>query len=223
MKRKLLRRIACATIVLAGLVAVGLIPMKPAAAEAVILDDAAQADLARIETYLNELKTVQSKFVQLSDSGFARGQLWLSRPGEMRIEYEPPIPVLIVASGVLVMHYDHELRQASFLPVFETPAYFLLRDEIDLSDGLTVTGFKRDPAGIEITLVEADNPDAGQISIVFKDKPLQLTKWRIIDQQGTTIDVALVDPEFGVELENTSTLFSTVDPTLGPSVDQSAD
>jgi len=207
---------------LAAGLAFGLVPVLPGvtvarAAQPVAaqLDAAARADLARIETYLNELTTIDSKFVQLSEDGFIEGRIRLARPGDMRIDYENPVPVEIVASGLIVMYHDRELGQTSFLPVSETPAYFLLRDRIDLSDGVTVTKFEREAATLRVTLVENDNPDSGEITLVFTDKPLFLVKWRVIDATGNVVDVALVNPRFGVTFDNKDDLFSTLDPAFG--------
>ena len=207
---------------LAAGLAFGLVPVLPGvtvarAAQPVAaqLDAAARADLARIETYLNELTTIDSKFVQLSEDGFVEGRIRLARPGDMRIDYENPVPVEIVASGLIVMYHDRELGQTSFLPVSETPAYFLLRDRIDLSDGVTVTKFEREAATLRVTLVENDNPDSGEITLVFTDKPLFLVKWRVIDATGNVVDVALVNPRFGVTFDNKDDLFSTLDPAFG--------
>ncbi|MEK9661055.1 MAG: outer membrane lipoprotein carrier protein LolA [Alphaproteobacteria bacterium] len=201
----------------AGLV-LGIALLAPPAFAAVTpaaLDEAAQRDLARIEAYLNDLTTLDSRFVQLSQDGFVEGRLRLSRPGDLRIDYEAPVPVEIVASGIMMMYHDRELGQTTFLPVSETPAYFLLRDRIDLSDGLTVTAFEREASAIRVTIVETGNPDAGEITVVFEDKPLRLVKWRVTDATGNIIDVALVDPRFGVTFDNASELFSTVDPQFG--------
>lgn len=206
-----LRRGLAGALLAAGLTAHPVLPAD-AAVKPVVLDDAARADLARIEDYLNNLTTIDTQFVQLSEDGFVKGRLRLSRPGDMRIDYEPPVPVEVVASGFLLMYHDRELGQTSFLPVSETPAYFLLRDKIDLADGLTVTKFQREAAVLRVTLVETDNPDAGEITIAFEDRPLRLVKWRVIDATGNVIDVALVDPRFGVTFDNASDLFSTADP-----------
>lgn len=198
---------------------VALTVLPAVAAETASLDATDRADLARIEKYLNELTTVDSHFVQLSQDGFVEGRLRLSRPGNMRIEYEPPVPVLIVASDLIVMYYDHELHQTTFIPTFETPAHFLLREKIDLSDGLTVIGFEREASVLRVTLVETDNPDTGRITIVFEDKPLRLVKWRVVDAQASVVDVSLVNPRFGVEFANADELFSTVDPAFAKGAD----
>lgn len=185
-----------------------------AAADAVPaeLTEADRADLARIEAYLNDLTTMESRFLQFSPDGVAEGRIMLDRPGRLRIEYAPPVPVLMVASSLLLMYHDTELKQTTFLPVSETPAALLIDEEIRLSGDVTVTAFERAPKAFRITLVETDAPDTGSVTLMFEDAPLRLAKWRVIDAQGTAIDVALLEPRFGVAFENAGELFSTVDP-----------
>jgi len=69
------------------------------AVEPAKLDAQARDDIARIETYLNDLTTLDSQFVQLSQDGFVEGRLRLSRPGDMRIDYEPPIQAYEIAQN----------------------------------------------------------------------------------------------------------------------------
>ena len=204
--RRSAKGLLAAIILLAGTVA-------SSAQPAPILDAAAKADVARIEQYLNDLTTLDSRFVQFSGQGIAEGRIILSRPGEMRIEYEPPVPVLMVASGLLLMYHDRELIQTSFLPVSETPASFLLEEKIELSGDVTITGYERGPASIRLTILRTDIPDAGSVSLVFEDAPLRLVKWQVKDAQGNEVDVALLNPKFGVEVDKD--LFSLVDPALG--------
>lgn len=185
-----------------------------AAADAVPaeLTEADRADLARIEAYLNDLTTMESRFLQFSPDGVAEGRIMLDRPGRLRIEYAPPVPVLMVASSLLLMYHDTKLKQTTFLPVSETPAALLIDEEIRLSGDVTVTAFERAPKAFRITLVETDAPDTGSVTLMFQDAPLRLAKWRVIDAQGTAIDVALLEPRFGVAFKNAGELFSTVDP-----------
>ena len=185
----------------------------PATAQpAPILDAAATADVARIERYLNELTTLDSRFVQFSAQGIAEGRIVLSRPGDMRIEYEPPVPVLMVASGYLMMYHDRDLIQTTYLPVSETPAGFLLDEKIQLSGDITVTDFERGPASLRLTVIETDAPESGSVTLAFEDAPLRLIKWHVQDAQGNDVDVALLEPEFGTEVDGD--LFSLIDPAL---------
>lgn len=194
-----------AGILLAGTMALNAQP-------APILDEAAKADVARVERYLNELTTLDSRFVQFSGQGIAEGRIILSRPGDMRIEYEPPVPVLMVASGPILMYHDRDLLQTSYLPVNDTPASFLLEEKIKLSDDVTITGFERGPASLRLTIIQSEAPDAGAVTLTFEDAPLRLVKWQVKDAQGNDVDVALLDPQFGVEVDDD--LFSLIDPAL---------
>lgn len=177
-----------------------------------VLDDGAKADIARIERYLNELTTLDSRFVQFSEQGIAEGRIVLSRPGNMRIEYEDPVPVLLVASGYLLMYHDRDLIQTTYLPVSETPAGFLLDEKIQLSGDITVTDFERGPASLRLTVIETDAPESGSVTLAFEDAPLRLIKWHVQDAQGNDVDVALLEPEFGTEVDGD--LFSLIDPAL---------
>ncbi len=199
---------ACALLVLTAL---------PAAAEVVParLTDTDRADLARIEGYLNKLTTMESRFLQFSDEGVAEGRIYLDRPEHLRIEYAPPVPVLMVASDLILMFHDTELQQTTFLPVSETPAGFLLDDDIKLSGDLTVTEFLRGAQSFRVTLVETNSPDSGSVTLTFEDKPLRLAKWRVIDAQGAAVEVSLLDPRFGGKFDNPGELFSTVAPAAG--------
>jgi outer membrane lipoprotein-sorting protein len=193
----------------------------PALAEAVPakLSDADRADLARIETYLNTLTTMESRFLQFSDEGVAEGRIYLDRPDHLRIEYTPPTPVLMVASDIIVMFHDTALKQTTFLPVSETPAGFLLEKRIELGGDLTVTDFERSAQTFMVTLVQTDAPASGSVSLMFEDNPMRLAKWRLIDAQGAWVEVALMEPRFDVSFPNSSELFSTVDPNTVISVD----
>ncbi len=185
-----------------------------AAADAVpaTLSEADRTDLARIETYLNGLTTMESRFLQFSEGGVAEGRIMLDRPGRLRIEYAPPVPVLMIANNFLLMYHDTQLKQTTFLPVSETPAALLIDDDIMFSGDVTVTAFERTPKAFRITLEQTDAPDTGSVTLMFEDAPMRLAKWRVIDAQGTVVDVSLLEPRFGVKFKNAGELFSTVDP-----------
>mgnify|MGYP002000713731 CR=1 FL=1 len=196
----------------ATLLFASVLPATAAVAVPAALSEADRADIARIETYLNGLTTMESRFMQFSKDGVAQGRILLDRPGHMRIEYAAPVPVLMVASSRLLMYHDTELKQTTFLPVSETPAALLIDDPIALSGDVTITAFERAPKAFRVTLVQTDAPDSGSVTLMFEDAPLRLAKWRIIDAQGTEVEVALLEPRFGVAFEDADELFSTVDP-----------
>ncbi len=161
------------------------------------------ADLVRIETHLNENKTVRARFLQVSSNGaYAEGMVHIKRPGRMRLEYDPPNPTMVIADGTNLIYIDKELDQATAVLLILTPAELILRENISFTtDELLVTGFNRSPGVIRVSLVKANDPLEGRIMLVFSDKPLELRKWVITDSQGIQTTVSLLGPEFGVKLD----------------------
>jgi outer membrane lipoprotein-sorting protein len=174
-----------------------------AAPAAIDLSNAERADLARVEAYLNGVKSIRARFMQISSTGeLAEGDFYLLRPGPMRIEYRPPVPVLIVADGTWLIYYERELGQVSYIPLDSTPAGILVADKISLlDDAVTVTGFERDSSTVRVTLVRTESPEEGSLTLVFNDKPMALKKWTVVDAQGIVTNVSLVDASYDVPLD----------------------
>lgn len=192
---------------LGGLAAAALcacLPLSRAFAKAAPakLSDAQKADLGRVEAYLNSIRTMKSDFMQVAESGAtAQGVVAIQRPGKMRIEYAPPSPHLIVTSGSYLVYVEKALKQTSYIPLDSSLAGFLVREHIRLSGDVTVTGFNKDKGAIRVTLAQTDDPEAGRLTLVFSDAPLQLRQWSVIDGQGQTTRVSLMDPQFGVPVD----------------------
>jgi len=162
-----------------------------------------RAAVTQAEQALNAVHTLQSKFVQLNPDGRqAGGTFYLSRPGKMRLEYDAPVKDFIVADGLFLFYWDSEMKQQSSTPIGSTLADFILRPDIKLSGDVTVTDVFRAQGVLEITLVETKDPRKGSLTLVFEDRPLQLRKWRVLDAQGLTTEVALLNPRVGVPLSS---------------------
>ena len=161
------------------------------------------ADLVRIERHLNGIKTMQARFLQLSsDGGYSEGMIHLSRPGRMRIEYDPPNPIMVIADGSSLIYVDKEMKQATAVFLSLTPADLLLRENLSLtSEEILITGFKRSPGIIRVSLVKADSPLDGQLTLVFSDMPLELRKWAVNDAQGVKTTVSLLGSRFGIKVD----------------------
>ena len=167
------------------------------------LSELDRADLARIERYLTGIRTLRSRFLQVSSAGVpVEGDLYLNRPGKMRFEYDPPYPALLMADGLVLLYYDKELKEETYLPLWETPLWFLLRDEVELDDSVRVIALKRGPGVLRVTLEQNGESPQGKVTLVFADKPLALKKWVVTDAQGVTTEVALLGPRVGVEIDD---------------------
>ena len=162
------------------------------------------ADLVNIEKYLDELKTMKARFLQISSDGdYSEGMIYLSRPGRMRIEYDPPNPVLVIADGSNLIYVDKEINQATSVFLSLTPADLILREKLSFSsESVLLTGFRRSPGIIRISIVKADDPLDGQLTLVFSDMPLELRKWTVNDAQGVKTTVSLLGSRFAVHIDN---------------------
>ncbi len=171
-------------------------PHRVGAVEAAALTARDKADLARFETYLNNLKNVSADFLQVDDAGgMMRGQIAISRPGRMRVTYDPPSKDFIIADGSSVHIWNDDLQAQTNVDQDSSLAEFILRDPVKLGGSVVVTKLTRSPAKIEVTLVEAEDPGAGSLTLVFEDRPLKLRQWKVLDPQGRLT---------GVNLENMS-------------------
>ncbi len=161
-----------------------------------------QADaavIARVQAYLNNLHTLKARFLQVAPDGAGtRGTAWLERPGRMRFQYDPPTPLLLVAGHGFVLFSDTKLGQTTNIPIGQTPLGILLADHIDLTGGaLRVTGIRRLPAELEISLVRAANPGEGSLTLTFATDPMTLRQWTVIDAQQQRTTVTLYDVQTG--------------------------
>lgn len=196
----MLRTIAAAMIALA---AFGLAVETRAASGLAALSPDDAAAVQRAVRYLNDLSTLRARFVQISSNGtYAEGEVIIARPGRLRFEYDPPNPVLLIADGLSFLFYDRELKQATFLPLWETPLWFLIRKKVQLSDDLQVTAVERGKGVLKLTLSDKDSADSGSMTLIFSDAPLSLRKWELVDTQGITTQVSLINPEFGVPIDS---------------------
>lgn len=172
-----------------------------------------RADLARVEQYLNGVRALKSRFLQVAPDGrTSGGQAWLQRPGRMRFQYDPPAPFLLVAGNGLVVFHDSRLNQTSNIPIGSTPLGILLRDRSSLSGDVTVTGVQRQPGQLHVSLVRTATPADGTLTLVFTDPPLQLRQWTVLDAQRQETRVTLYDVQLGGTYD--SKLFQFVDPNF---------
>jgi hypothetical protein len=130
--------------------------------------------IAALEQYLRSVDTLVSRFTQVSsDGGYSQGKLWLDRPGKMRFEYDDPVPVLLIANGLELLYYDRELEQPTYVPLWETPLWMVLKEDATLSDGIEVMGLRTTEQEIEVRVREADHPERGDLVLRFHRNPLQ--------------------------------------------------
>ena len=162
------------------------------------LTSADLGDIARLETYLNSIRSLKARFLQTDPDGSSKeGKAWIERPGKMRFEYDPPTPLLLIVGYGVGFLIDKKLQQTNNFPVFSSPLSIFLGDIVKLSDSVTVDGIERLPGQIQVTVHQSASPRDGQLKLVFADHPLSLRQWAVIDNQRRETRVSLFNIELG--------------------------
>jgi len=174
--------------------------------------------VSKVEKYLRELKTMKARFTQTAPNGEkSSGVFYLQRPGKMRFEYDPPIEDFIVADGLFIYFYDAEMENQSSTAIGNSLADFILRENIRLSGDIKILaindGLVEKEKTVEVTLAQAADLGAGSLTLIFRQKPMQLLSWVIHDSQGMTTTVALWETHSNIHLPDES-LFRYRDPKM---------
>lgn len=192
-------------------------PVQQAAPSAGSIGAVAQqpVEIQKAEAYFQGLKTAQANFIQTSPGGSQlRGKFYLSRPGKLRFEYDPPNKDFVVADGLFIYFYDSQMKQQSNAPISQTLADFLLRKNLKLSGDLKVTKIMHSGGLVQITVIQRQDPTSGSLVLAFsEDKDTgayHLRKWRILDAIGNITETELFNVKYGVQLKDS--LFVYRDP-----------
>lgn len=162
-----------------------------------------KAEVAAAQDYMNAMKTAQARFVQTAADGSQLvGTFYLDRPGKLRFEYDQPIEDFVVADGFFIYFYDAQLGEQMNMPIGQSLADFILRDQIDFSGDVLVSDVSRAHDLLQIKLVQKSDPEAGSLTLAFREKPLSLKKWRVSDAQNLVTEVELFYLKTGVALDD---------------------
>ncbi|OLF75419.1 hypothetical protein AWH62_06260 [Maricaulis sp. W15] len=169
------------------------------------LTDTATVDrdqvLAGINTYLNSIETMQSRFIQIApDGSFAEGDLALSRPGRLRLDYDDPNPLRIIADGTTVAVEDQALETVDRIPLRSTPLWWLLKPEIDISTDADVVSIEREYGFLYLTVRDSSGEMEGQVMFVFAEPNYELREWFVTDALNEVTRVSLTDIQPGIRL-----------------------
>lgn len=168
----------------------------PAAAE--------KLSLGEISRYLNSFKTASGEFTQINGDGtISTGQIFIKRPGRVRFEFNPPARMLVVADGdtVGIIEGRANSRPEAY-PLHRTPLKIILARKVDLTRARMVTGHSSDGKTTTVRAQDPENPEYGNIELVFTGSPTELRQWVINDGGGNKTTVVLGQLNKGVSLRD---------------------
>ena len=110
--------------------------------------------IAKIEDYLNNLKTLEADFVQTASNGStAEGKIYIAKPNKIRMEYGAPVDVDIIGNGEFIVYNDKELDQVTHIDYDDIPATLILANDIKIDgNNLKIIDFYEDRGTIMIVV-----------------------------------------------------------------------
>lgn len=190
--------------------------MLAAPVRAATLSEADQATIRSADAYLDQVRTLKAHFVQDASNGAeSEGTLYIDRPGKLRLEYDPPSPILMVSDGDNLVYYDKSLQQVTYVDLDSTLAGVLVQPHVALNGpDIEVLGIVHQPGTARVTVTRRKDPSQGRITLVFTEKPFELRQWQVVDAQGAVTTVTLYDAESGVALDDNLFVFRDPRPIL---------
>jgi len=164
--------------------------------------------LSEISSYFNSFQTAQGDFTQINPDGtISTGRIMIHRPGRVRFEYDPPDQNLVVAAGGSVNIFDARSNQGpTVYPLSRTPLNLILAANVDLSRARMVVQHIVEGPTTVVVAQDPDNPEYGNIRLVFSAAPTELRQWIVTDDMGRETTVILGDLRLGASMA--SSLFS---------------
>ena len=156
----------------------------------------------RIEAALGSITTQAGGFIQIDTvSGSGQlGKFWIQRPGKLRFEYESR-PELLVADGRHIARVNTRTGSVSRVRINATPLRVILSDQVDLTNGVTITSMEQTPDSLFVTFYESGKRDQGLLTIFLDVNTYELRGWKIDENDGNITTVILQDTVSGGSID----------------------
>lgn len=170
-----------------------------------------RAILQKVETAYNKIKTLKAKFAQFNSKtqdDLQTGELYLSRPGEMRLVYEKGSPLEFYAHGGYLIYHDKDLKEVNYFHLKQTPVSLILKETLKFNDPeFLVTDVQDVLDEYYVTAIKKDARELGSLTLIIDKETLQLKQWDVVDIEGVKSTVSLYETQFNIPLDKKIFLF----------------
>ena len=161
-----------------------------------------KADLDKVSAYLNGIKSLKASFVQVGpEGGMDQGEVMIQKPGQIRFEYKPPSPILIVSTGGSMYVKNSRLNTVDRYSLSDTPLGLLLNENVDLAHNRAVIGVAEQNGEIVVKARTSTNRNDSNITLTFSSPGIELRQWTVRDNQGGNTTVALQNLQPGASID----------------------
>jgi outer membrane lipoprotein-sorting protein len=171
----------------------------------------ASSPLAAVTAHLKAVNTMTASFSQTDRRGQTlTGTFTLKRPGKIRFQYQPDVPMLIVADGSKLHMIDYETKRVDNWPIGNSPLGVLLDPNPNLSRIAKVV--RNDSQTLLVQAKDPKRPQYGTVTLGFakvRSAPagLLLQGWTVVDAQNNRTTVKLGNQRFNVAVADSAFSF----------------
>lgn len=170
-----------------------------------------RAILKKVETAYNKIKTLKANFAQFNsktENDLQTGNLYMSRPGKMRLVYEKGSPLEFYAVNGYLIYHDKDLKEVSYFDLNQTPVNLILKKELKFSDPeFLVTSIQDVLDEYKVTAVKKGAKELGSLTLTIDKEALLLKQWEVVDMQGIKSTVSLYDIKQNTPIDKTLFFF----------------
>ena len=206
MKSEIFRRLGRLAAVVTVGAGIGLLAVQPASFLSKSAFAAKNASLApeqldqinKVSGFFNGFQTLTGQFVQVGPRGnVSNGTFYISKPGKMRFEYNPPSPYLIVSDGTWVVIKNKKNKRTDHYPLSSTPLKLVLGEDVDLTKEARILDVASAEGSITLTLASKNRSVPGRLQIVYNEATASVEQWAIVDGEGRRTTVSLSELKVG--------------------------
>ncbi|MDB3860701.1 outer membrane lipoprotein carrier protein LolA [Paracoccaceae bacterium] len=168
--------------------------------------------LIELSDYFNRFNTFQANFRQFADDGsVANGILSIKKPGRLRIDYDKPEDLLILASGGQLAIFDPKGDpEPTAFPLIVTPLALILSKQLNLVDSSNILSHEYTQNETSLSLFDPEHPERGHIELIFSGNTPTLDRLVIHDESGSITvmiieqyreNISLNEMQFNIQLE----------------------
>jgi outer membrane lipoprotein-sorting protein len=166
------------------------------------LSPAQIAEVKKISDYINSFQSMRGDFTQVSPRGqTSKGVMLISKPGKLRFEYAPPVPLLIISDGKWLSIRNKNHDRPDQFPLSSTPLRFVVTPGINLLAETDVVGFEQNEGLSSVAFQDKKGKVSGYITLIFDDVNKVLQQWIITDAKGRRTTVQFANLETGVKVD----------------------
>ncbi|MBQ4472101.1 MAG: outer membrane lipoprotein carrier protein LolA [Alphaproteobacteria bacterium] len=170
-----------------------------------------RAILTKVEKAYNKMKTLKAKFAQFNSKmkdELHTGTIYISRPGQMRLQYEKGSPLEFVATQGVFIYHDKDLEEVNYFDLNSTPVEWILREKLVFDDpGFVVTDVQDVLDEYFITAHKKGAKELGELTLVIDKDEMTLKQWDVLDVQGIKSTVSLFDIKQNIPVDKKIFMF----------------